>query len=75
MTGVSASRPFGAHAERQKADAERLGDDAASGQMTIELVGGQVRVVERRARELELSSRLERDGALAVRVIEADQVS
>ena len=43
--------------------------------MTIELGSGQVRVVERRARELELPSRLERDGALAVCVIEADQVS
>ena len=43
--------------------------------MTIELVGGRVRVVERRARKLKLPSRLERDGALAVGVIEADQVS
>ena len=67
-------RPFGAHAQGQKADAERLGHDAASGEMTIELVRGRVRVVERRARELKLSSRLERDGPLAASVIKADQV-
>ena len=55
--------PFGAHAERQKADAERLGDEPASGQMAIKLVSGRVRVVKRRARKLKLSSGLERDGA------------
>ena len=65
---------MGTYAERQKADAERLSHDAASGQMTIEFVCGRVRVGERRARELKLSSRLERDGALAVGVIKADQV-
>ena len=65
--------PFGAHAEGEKADAERLGDNAASGEMALELGGGQMRVVERRARELELSSRFERDRAFAMRVIEADQ--
>ncbi len=54
---------------------ERLRHLAASGQMTIEFVGGQMRVFERRARKLELPSRLERNGALAVRVVEADQVS
>ena len=43
--------------------------------MPIEFFGGQVRVIERSAGELKLSSRLERDGALAVRVIEADQVA
>ena len=43
--------------------------------MTIKLVGGQVRVFERRAGKFELPSRLERNGALAVRVVEADQVS
>ena len=43
-------------------------------EMTIELVRGRVRVVERRARELKLSSRLERDGPLAASVIKADQV-
>ena|SRR5579872_5361253 len=33
-----------------------------------------MRVIERRARELELSSWLERDRAFAMRVIEADQI-
>ncbi len=41
--------------------------------MTLEFGGGRMRVVERRARELELSSRFERDRAFALRVIEADQ--
>ena len=30
-------RPFGAHAKREKTEAKRLGHDAASGQMTLEL--------------------------------------
>ena len=42
--------------------------------MTVELVCCGVRVIERRTRKLKLSSRLERDGALALRVVEADQV-
>ena len=48
---------------------------AANGEMPIELFGGQMRVVERRAGEFELSARLERDGAAAVRVIEADEIA
>ena len=68
-------RPFGAHAERQKAHSERLGDRPASGEMAIELLGRRVRVVERRARKFELSARLERNGAAAVRVVEADQIA
>ena len=68
-------RPFRAHAEREKADPQRLGDGARDRKMAIKLVGGRVRVVERRAGKLELSAGLERNGAAAVRVVEADQMA
>ena len=68
-------RPFWAHAKGEKADPERLGHLTAGGQMTIKFRRRSMRVFERRAGKLELPSRLERNGALAVRVVEADQVS
>src|SRR5271165_4066774 len=43
--------------------------------MAIEFLGRRVCVFERRARKLELSPRLERNGAAALRVIEADQIA
>ena len=43
--------------------------------MAIEFLGRRVRVFERRSRKFELPARLERNGALVFRVIEADQVA
>ena len=43
--------------------------------MPIELIGSRVRVVERSAGEFELPAGLERDGAAAVGVIEADEIA
>ena len=61
-------RPFRAHAEREEADPERLGDRVGAVQMRVEFGGDGVDGRLRRAGKLELAARLERDRAAAGRV-------
>ena len=65
MTGVSAQRPFRRGAEAEEADAERRGAFAHLGEMGVHLAAGLVDGLERRAGQLELAARLERDRAQA----------
>ena len=75
MIGVSASDHLGLMPSARKPIPSGSATERATVKMAIKLVGGRVRVVERRAREFELSARLERNGAAAIRVIEADQIA
>ena len=73
MTGVSASVHFGLMPSARKPIPSGSATARATARCAFEFVGRRVRVVERRAREFELSARLERNRAAAVGVVEADQ--
>ena len=66
--------PVRRHAKPEEADAERLGDLAHLRQMREQLAGGLMHGFDRRARQLELPARFERDRAAAGHVGEPDDV-
>ena len=69
-----AKRPFRRHANAEETDTQRTSDFAHLRKVRHQLAGGLMHGLDRRARELELTSRLERDGAAAGHVVEADDV-
>ena len=64
--------PFGRHSKPQKADAERVGNLLDLRQMRLQFQSRLVQRLDRRARQLELSARLQRNRAAASNVIKAD---
>ena len=68
-------RPLRAHAERQKADAQRARRPRGNARDGVELLGRVVRGVERRAGQFELSAGLQRNRGAAGRVEEPDQMA
>src|SRR5690606_5997801 len=68
-------RPFRAAAKAEEADAQRLGDLPKLGKVGIALTAGLVDRFKRRAGQLELTARLERDRALPGRLHQSDDVT
>jgi hypothetical protein len=69
------ARPFRAHADAEKADAERLGDFAQLREMRMHFAAGLVHRFKLRAGQFELAAGLQRNRAAAGHVGKADDVA
>jgi hypothetical protein len=68
-------RPFRADAESEEADPERIGDAVGAPQIRVEFARDSVDARQRRAGELELAARFERNRRAALRVEQADELA